>query len=70
MIQCRVTIGNKRDNIQQSGKFLGVFQRSEVLGESPFIGGHKGGVVAFPVYVVMVGDDILEIKDCSRIKFD
>ena len=67
---CRVTIGDKRDNIQQSGRFLGVFQRSQVLDPSPLLGGHSGGVVAFPVYVVQVGNDILEIKDCSRIVFD
>lgn len=43
-------------------EFIGVFQYSRVLDESPMIGGHKGGVVAYPIAVVKLGGKFKEVK--------
>lgn len=43
------------------GELIGVFQYSQPIGESPMIGGHNGGVVAYPVAVVKVGDGLKEV---------
>ncbi|RWR06721.1 hypothetical protein QNH23_06320 [Siminovitchia fortis] len=37
---------------EEKAKFIGVFQRSNVIDASPFVGGHPGGVIAYPVAVV------------------
>ena len=36
--------------------FYGIFQLSTVIDPSPMIGGHPGGVIAYPVAVVDFGD--------------
>lgn len=43
-------------------RFIGVYQQSRVVDASPFVGGHPGGVVAFPVAVVKVGTSLQEAK--------
>lgn len=43
------------------GELIGVFQYSQPIGESPMIGGHPGGVVAYPVAVVKVGSELKEV---------
>lgn len=51
--------------------FYGVFQLSTVIDPSPRIGGHPGGVVAYPVAVVDFGDGDglinLPIEKISRV---
>lgn len=49
-------------------EFVGVYQYSNVLGESPLIGGHRGGVRAFPVAVVKYGGKLHEAK-ISEVTF-
>ena len=43
------------------GELIGVFQYSQPIGESPFIGGHSGGVVAYPVAVVKIENELKEV---------
>lgn len=43
-------------------EFVGVFQYSHVLDSSPMIGGHSGGVIAYPVAVVKVNEKLSEVK--------
>ncbi|MEK3996706.1 hypothetical protein MKY29_18490 [Psychrobacillus sp. FSL K6-2365] len=49
-------------------EFMGVYQYSNVLGESPMIGGHRGGVVAYPIAVVKINGMLKEVK-LSEITF-
>ncbi|MEB6549101.1 hypothetical protein MXL46_08325 [Heyndrickxia sporothermodurans] len=49
-------------------EFIGVFQHSQVIDPSPMIGGHPGGVIAFPVGVVKLGEELLEVR-ISAITF-
>lgn len=46
----------------EEGEYIGVFQISGVIGESPMIGGHRGGVVAYPVVVAKFGDVLKQLK--------
>lgn len=50
------------------GELIGVFQYSQPIGESPMIGGHNGGVVAYPVAVVKVGNQLKEVP-VNRVSF-
>lgn len=43
------------------GELIGVFQYSKPIGESPLIGGHTGGVVAYPVAVVKIKNELKEV---------
>lgn len=51
--------------------FYGVFQLSTVIDPSPMVGGHPGGVVAYPVAVVDFGDGDglinIPIENISRV---
>lgn len=51
--------------------FYGVFQLSTVIDPSPMIGGHPGGVIAYPVAVVDFGDGDglinLPIEEIARV---
>lgn len=61
---CHIKIGNE----YYSAKFMGIFQYQDVIGESPMIGGHRGGVVAYPVAVVRHGAILKHVK-LHDIKF-
>ncbi|TYS55807.1 hypothetical protein FZD47_25460 [Bacillus infantis] len=50
-------------------EFIGVFQYSHVLDPSPMIGGHQGGVVAYPLAVVKHNGKLKEVK-LSEITFE
>lgn len=50
-------------------ELIGIFQYSNVVDPSPFIGGHSGGVIAFPVAVVRIGDELKEVSVAS-IKYN
>ena len=52
MKKCKVFDGNKK----YTADFYGVFQLSSVIDPSPMVGGHSGGVIAYPVAVVDFGD--------------
>ena len=44
------------------GEIVGIFQESEVLPPSPFVGGHPGGVVAYPVLLVKAYGELQKIR--------
>ena len=58
LVQFKTVIGTE----YQEGRFIGVFQHSHLVGESPLIHGHKGGVVAYPVAVVEIDGELGEFK--------
>ncbi len=43
-------------------EFIGVYQYSGVIEPSPMIGGHPGGVIAYPVAVVKLNEKLKEVK--------
>lgn len=43
-------------------EFIGVYQYSQVLDPSPMIGGHSGGVIAYPKAVVKINEKLQEVK--------
>lgn len=49
-------------------KYLGLFQFSKVIEPSPMIGGHPGGVIAYPVAVVKLYDKLVKV-DLAKVKF-
>ncbi len=52
MKKCEVIANGEK----YTADFYGVFQLSTVIDPSPMIGGHPGGVIAYPVAVVNFGD--------------
>lgn len=55
----KVQVRIKKETVE--GELIGVFQYSQPIGESPLIGGHPGGIVAYPVAIVKVGNDLKEV---------
>ncbi|MEK5069795.1 hypothetical protein [Sporosarcina sp. FSL K6-1508] len=58
---------DKECYVKESGnwveaEFVGVFQYSNVIEPSLMIGGHSGGVIAYPVAVVKMDGKIKEVK--------
>lgn len=49
-------------------EFIGVFQRSDVIAPSPMVGGHPGGVIAYPIAVVNLDGMFKEVK-LSSVSF-
>lgn len=43
-------------------EFIGVFQHSHVVEPSPMLGGHRGGVISYPIAVVKLEGKLQEIK--------
>jgi hypothetical protein len=62
--KCKVLI--KKEWIE--AEYVGVFQRSDVIGESMMVGGHPGGTVAFPVIVAKVNNELKEFL-FGKVKF-
>lgn len=56
--KCFVNIKTKL----MEAEFLGVYQYSNVIEPSLMVGGHNGGVIAYPVAVVRVGTELKEVK--------
>jgi hypothetical protein len=52
----------------KEAEFLGVFQYSNVIPPSPMVGGHPGGVIAYPIAIVKLNEELKEIK-ISNLKF-
>lgn len=50
-------------------EFLGIFQHSKVIGESPFIGGPPGGTIAYPIAVIKNDGSLHEVS-ISNLKFE
>lgn len=50
-------------------EFLGIFQYSKVIGESPFIGGPPGGTIAYPVAVIKKDGSLHEVS-INNLKFE
>ncbi|OIJ12688.1 hypothetical protein BKP37_12875 [Anaerobacillus alkalilacustris] len=60
---CYVNIKNELlENELLEAEFIGVFQYSHVLDPSPMIGGHSGGVIAYPIAVVKLDEKLKEVK--------
>lgn len=49
-------------------EFVGLFQYSNVIDPSPMIGGHSGGVIAYPIAVVKLDGKFKEVKP-SNVTF-
>lgn len=43
-------------------EFIGVYQYSQVIEPSPMIGGHPGGVIAYPIAIVKLNEKLKEVK--------
>ncbi|MCM3239075.1 hypothetical protein M3589_15230 [Heyndrickxia oleronia] len=43
-------------------EFIGVFQYAQVIDPSPMIGGHPGGIIAYPIAVVKLNEKLKEVK--------
>lgn len=67
MKKCEVHTHGKK----YTADFYGIFQLSTVIDPSPMIGGHPGGVIAYPVAVVDFGDGDglinLRIEEIARV---
>lgn len=48
-------------------ELIGVYQHSRIVEPSPMLGGHAGGVIAFPVAVVRVGSELKQIDTSDVI---
>jgi hypothetical protein len=48
--------------------YIGVFQFSNVIDPSPMVGGHKSGVIAYPVVVVKLNDKLQNFI-LQKVKF-
>lgn len=51
-IPCTITDPNREDKASFRARFIGVSQFSQPVEPSPMVGGHPGGVVAYPVAVI------------------
>jgi len=49
-------------------QFMGVYQYSKVVDDSPMVGGHPGGVIAYPIALVRLCGKLKEV-DPSKITF-
>ena len=56
MKKCIVAIKEGRGNKEYVGDFYGFFQISQIVSPSPFIDGHKGGIIADVVAVADIGE--------------
>lgn len=52
----------KSDNGLIEAEFIGIYQYSEVLEPSPMIGGHPGGVEAFPIALVKIDGKFKQVS--------
>ena len=55
---CYIHIKNELLEVE----FIGVFQHSHVLEPSIMVGGHSGGVIAYPIAVVKLDGKFKEVK--------
>lgn len=56
---------NIKDDLVEA-EFVGVYQYSNIIDASPMIGGHPGGVIAYPVALVKLHGKFKEV-DPSKI---
>lgn len=45
--------------------FYGIYQYSDIYPPSPYVGGHQGGVRAWPIALVCGEDGIVEVNPLS-----
>lgn len=50
------------------GEFVGIYQYSNVIDPSPMLGGHDGGVIAYPIAIVKISGKLKEV-DISELTF-
>lgn len=58
MDECYVKIGDELIEAE----FIGIYQYSKVLNPSPMIGGHPGGVVAYPIALVKIDGKFKQVR--------
>lgn len=58
---------NIKDDLVEA-EFIGVYQYSNVVAPSPMVGGHPGGVIAYPVALVKLHGKLKEV-DPSKVTF-
>lgn len=58
----------KIDDKWQTVTFHGVFQYSDVIAPSPMVGGHPGGIIAYPIAVVEYESGKLIMRYLDSIK--
>lgn len=49
-------------------EFMGIYQYSTVIDSSPMVGGHPGGVIAYPIALIKLHGKFKEV-DPSKITF-
>lgn len=49
-------------------EFIGVYQYSNVVAPSPMVGGHPGGVIAYPIALVRLHGKLKEVEP-SKVTF-
>lgn len=63
MKKCKLKVYDKSGHeTQKVANFHGIFQKSYIVAQSSMIGGHLGGVVAYPVAVVELDDGPFEVS--------
>lgn len=60
MTHSKVNVKLKKELVE--AELVGVFQYSEVIPPSPMLGGHTGGVIAYPVAVVKHDDKLKQVR--------
>lgn len=58
MKKCEVSVAGDKF----AADFYGIYQFSEIFNQSPMIGGHPGGVIAYPVAVIGFGDGLIKVS--------
>lgn len=43
-------------------EYIGIYQYSEPVSRSPMVGGHSGGVLAYPVVVAKMGGELRNFR--------
>jgi len=58
---------NINDDLVEA-EFIGVYQYSNVVAPSPMVGGHPGGVIAYPIALVKLHGKLKEVG-LSKVTF-
>lgn len=63
MMKCKALINDE----WVEAEFFGIFQKAWTIGESPLVGGHSAGQIAYPVTVVKYDGRFYELA-LERVK--
>lgn len=59
---CQITKRTRQGKEVIEGTLIGIFQYSEVLNPSGLVGGHTGGMIAYPMAVVRTDNKLMETR--------